>query len=322
MKKLILSGLAIAIIATVVTAVIVQARHERQWPDFLTAKQDAPRYNSEVKDRDFGYRTGNHVPVTLYFKLLPGMELMTEQLVVNGDFEVVSRKEYREKKGEDTLVRVDLVLQAFLLKPKLEVKPTIAYKSTADGDPKKLDLLTVEVYTSQTYDGRKSEHPKEATLALINDGHLWLTAICIIAGGCGVLLAVHMFLGRRLARLKRKPKVSPGPFPAGWTAVQEAWGAVLEGDRSKTNITRVAELIRTFFGVGPLTISELSERTLPEKEPLIVFLGICEKAVWTDSQIGDAELAKAQEAMTNIEALLLAKNSAQKSTTAKPETAV
>lgn len=317
MKKLILSGLAVAIIATVVTAVIVQARHERQWPDFLTAKQDAPRYNSEVKDRDFGYRTGNHVPVTLYFKLLPGMELMTEQLVVNGDFEVVSRKEYRETKGEDTLVRVDLVLQAFVLKPKLEVKPTIAYKSTADGDPKKLDLLTVEVYTSQTYDGRKSEHPKEANLALTNDGHLWLTVVCIIAGGGGILLAVHMLLGKRLPRLKRKPKVNPGPFPAGWTAVHEAWSVVSEGDHTKLAFTNVAGLIRSFFGVGPLTVSELSDSALPEKEPLIVFLAICEKALWTDTRIEDEELTKAQEAMTAIEAQLLAKSSVPSTAAAK-----
>lgn len=313
-KKPIITAIAIVALAVAVTAVVVQARRERQWPDFLTAKQDAPRYNTEVKDRDFGFRTGNHVPVTLYFKLLPGMELMTEQMVVNGDFEVVSRKEYRETRGEDTLVRVDLVLQAFVLKPKLEVKPTITYKSTADGDPKKLDLLTVEVYTSQTYDGRKSEHPKEANLGPINDGHLWLTAACIIAGGCGVLVAVHMLVGKRLPRLKRQPKVNPGPFPAGWSAVQEAWRVISEGDRTKPAFANVAGLVRTFFGVDPLTVSELSGSALPEKEPLIAFLAICEKALWTDTQIDDVELAKAHEFMTIMERLLLARQATSRAT--------
>ncbi len=312
-KKPIIAAIAIVALAVAVTTV-VQVRRERQWPDFLTAKQDAPRYNTEVKDRDFGFRTGNHVPVTLYFQLLPGMELLTEQMVVNGDFEVVSRKEYREARGEDTLVRVDLVLQAFVLKPKLEVKPTITYKSTADGDPKKLDLLTVEVYTSQTYDGRKSEHPKEADLTLINDGHLWLTAAYILAGGCGVVVAVHMLVGKRLPRLKRRPKVNPGPFPAGWTAVQEAWSVIIEGDRNKLAFTNVAGLVRTFFGVDPLTVSELSGSALPEKEPLIAFLAICEKALWTDTQIDEVELAKAHELMTVMERMLLARQATSRAT--------
>jgi hypothetical protein len=311
-KKLILAGLAIALVAMVATALVVRSWHDRQWPDFLTDKQDAPRYNTEVKDRDFGYRTGNHVPLALYFKLLPGMELMTDQMVVNGDFEVVSRTEYRERRGDDTLVRVDLVLQAFVLKPKLEAKPTIAYKSTPDGEPKKLDLLTVEVYTSQTFDGRKSEHPKEANLAEIDDGHLWVTGAYILAGGIGLVLAVGMLVRSHVPRLKTKPKakVSSGPFPTGWAVVQEAWVAITGGDTSKTAFTRVAELSRTFFGVGPLTVSELANSTLPEKEPLIVFLSVCEKALWTDTQIGGDEMARAQEAFAAIEALLLGKSSA------------
>jgi hypothetical protein len=287
------------------------ATASQEWPDFLTDKQDAPRYNFEVAERDFGYRTGNHVPVTLYFKLLPGMEMMTEQMVVNGDFEEVSRKESRAQVGDDTLVRVDLVLQAFVLKPKLEVKPTIAYKSTSSGEPKKLDLLTIEVYTSQTYDGRKSEHPKERDLAEIDDGHLWVTGAYILAGGIGLVLAVGILVRARKPRVKKEPraKVSTGPFPAGWTAVQAAWLVIVTGNNTKAAFTSVAELSRSFFAVESLTVSELKGSALPEKEPLVAFLSICEKALWAEAPIDETEIGQAADHFKAIEDLLLARSS-------------
>lgn len=299
-KKLLIAGLGIAIAAAFVTWFIVRPS-QSSWPDFLMDKPDAPRYNTEVVDRDFGYRTGNHVPVKLYFKLLPGMELMTEQMVINGDFEVVSKTEHREQKGADTLVRVDLVLQAFVLKPKLEAKPTIAYRSTAGGDPKKLDLLAIEVYTSQTFDGRKGKHPKEGNLTKIDDGHLWITSAFVLVGSIGVLLAVGKLVRDHMPRLIGATKLPVGDFPPGWTPVQEAWFAITSGDHSKTAFTRVAELIRTYFGVQSLTVVELRESTLPTKEPLAQFLTVCEAALWTDCAVDEKDIANAGAAMQTIE---------------------
>jgi len=309
-KKQLIAGLAIAFAAAFVTWLALRPLHTApEWPDFLTDKQDAPRYNYEVKERDFGYRTGNHVPVTLYFKLLPGMELATDQIVINGDFNVVSRKETkRQRVGENTLVRVDCVLQAFVLKPKLEAKPTVVYKTSATSDPKKFDMLTIEVYTSQTFDGRKSEHPKERSdIAEINDGHLNVTLGFIITGGLGLVLAVGMLVRAIKPRIlsPKKPVVASGRFPSGWTAVQEAWVAITDGDHSKEAFTKVAHLIRSFFGVASLTVTEISRSSLPEKEPLAQFLTVCETALWTDRKLDDAELALAGDAFSAIETQLL-----------------
>ncbi len=288
------------------------------WPDFLMAKPDAPRYNYEVAKRDFGYRTGNHVPVGLYFKLLPGMELLTDQMVVNGDFQIVSQQEYREKVGEDTLVRVDLTVQTFQLKPKLEVKPTIAYRSTAGGEVKKLDIGPIDVYSSQTYDGRKSGHPMEnADIAPVSDNHLTVTGGLVTLGALGVVVAAGWLVRNRKPRVKREKQsktkvvVASGPFPPGWTPVQEAWQAIVGGDRSKPAFTRAAESLRTYFGVNTLTVSEIQRSTVEHKALIARFLTICEKALWTTTPVSDADLAEAGEVMTDIETELLTPTAAK-----------
>lgn len=311
-KNIALTGLGLILALGVTFSVMHWSGASRQWPDFLMDKPDAPRYNTDVAKRDFGYRTGNHVPVGLYFKLLPGMELLSDQMVVNGDFQIVSQQEYREKSGEDTLVRIDLTVQTFVLKPKLEVKPTIAYRSKAGGEVKKLDLLPIEVYSSQTYDGRKSEHPKESQdIAMVSDSHLTVTGGLVVAGALGAVFAAGWLVRNRKPRVKRekvsktKVTVATGPFPPGWTPVQEAWAAIVSGDRSKQAFTRAAESIRTYFGVNTLTVSEIKVSTVPHKELLASFLTICEKALWTTSPVSDADVKAASAVITDIETELL-----------------
>jgi hypothetical protein len=314
-RNIALSATGLLLVLGVTFGVMHWAAAPKAWPDFLMDKPDAPRYNTEVAKRDFGYRTGNHVPVGLYFKLLPGMELLSDQMVVNGDFQIVSQQEYREKSGEDTLVRIDLTVQTFVLKPKLEVKPTIAYRSAAGGEVKKLDLLPIEVYSSQTFDGRKSEHPKEnEDVTFVADSHLITTGGMVTVGGLGVLFAVGVLMRNRRPRVKREkvakkskaPDAATGPFPPGWTPVQEAWAAIVGGDRSKPAFTLAAETIRTYFGVNTLTVSELQCSTAQHKDLLAAFLTICEKALWTTTALSDADVEAASTVLRNIEAALLA----------------
>ncbi len=308
---LISTGLLLIGLATF--AVVRSTGASRAWPEFLTAKPDAPRYNTEVAKRDFGYRTGNHVPVGLYFKLAPGMELLSDQMVTNGDFQIVNQQEYREKSGEDTLVRIDLTLQTFVLKPKLEAKITIAYRNNG-GEVKKLDLLPIDVYTSQTYDGRKSEHPKEsAEVTFLSDGHLTVTSAIVLTGAVGVVLAVGGLIRNRKPRVKRAPTtkspVKSGPYPAGWTPVQEAWSAITGGDRSKTAFTVAAKTMRSYFGVDTLTVDELLSSTVPNKELIAGFLAVCEKALWTTNSVTDEEVQRAKALMLDIESTLLGSGS-------------
>lgn len=311
-KNIALVGTGLVLALGVTFGLMRWSAAARAWPDFLMDKPDAPRYNTEVAKRDFGYRTGNHVPVGLYFKLSPGMELLSDQMVVNGDFQIVSQQEYREKSGEDTLVRIDLTVQTFQLKPKLEVKPTIAYRSTAGGEVKKMDLLPIEVYSSQTYDGRKSEHPKEsADIAIIADNHLTVTGGLIVAGALGAVFAAGWLVRNRKPRVKRakpsktKVKVVSGPFPPGWTPVQEAWAAIVGGDHSKPAFTRAAESIRTYFGVNTLTVSEIERSTVEHKKLIASFLVICEKALWTTTPVSDNDVTAASAVMLDIETALL-----------------
>ncbi|MDZ4833989.1 MAG: hypothetical protein SGJ27_09455 [Candidatus Melainabacteria bacterium] len=311
-KKIALTATTLALVACVALVALYKTSTSREWPDFLTDKQGAPKYNTEVAKRDFGYRTGNHVPVGLYFKLAPGMELLTDQTVINGDFQVVSQQEYREKSGEDTLVRIDLTLQTFVLKPKLEVKPTIAYRTKPGDDVKKLDLLPIEVYSSQTYDGRKSEHPKEsADITFVSDNHLTVTGALVVLGALGVVLAIGGLLRNRKPRVKREKKsktkteAASGPFPAGWEPVQSAWAAITGGDRSKPAFAKAAASLRSFFGVDTLTVSELKRSTVPNKDQLTAFLTRCEKALWTNNDVLDEEVEAANAVMVEIEASLL-----------------
>lgn len=307
--KLIIAALAATKITCVVAAVAIGffGKTKTEWPDFLTDKAGAPQYNYEVAERDFGYRTGNHVPVVLYFKLKPGMELLADQFVIGGDFQEVSRKELREQHGDDTLVRLELTLQTFELKPRLEVKPTIAYRN-GNSETKKLDIGPVEVYTSATYDGRKDKHPKELALTEVSGGHLRVTFAFILVGVAGILLSLRAMAWReRRPRAKKEPAHKPvkSPFPQGWTQVQEAWAAITRGDRSKAAFRRVVDLTRTFFGAATLTVSEVKRSAIAEKDALSDFLAAAERTLWTDKPVQDGDISTADGAMKELEARLL-----------------
>lgn len=307
--------LAASLVLLTLTTLFVSRAAAHVWPDFLAGKPGEPAYNFEVGDsassnRNFGYRTGNHVPVSLYFRLSKGTELLTDQLVLPGDFQQVSKKVVSETKGEETLVRVDLTLQTFVFKPKWEVKPEIGYR-TADGTVKKLSMLAVEVSSSNTFDGSKDKHPKEQNVEMVSvSGHNSLTALLVIAGIVGVLWAVR--------RLVRKPKVqevlvepAADEVPAEWLAVRQAWAAITGGDRSKPAFARATQAVRAACGLPTATLSEIKTMSLPYGQQLAFFLRVCEQHVWTDQPVEFREISQAGDLLAEIEGIALAPAAAE-----------
>ncbi len=309
-RRKLLVGSALTVLLLVGVAGYLLTRPAKaEWPDFLTDR-DHPQYNTSVAERDFGFRTGNLVPVSLYFKLTPGMEVLTDQLVLNGDFQLVSKSEFREKQGDVTLLRIDLVLQSFVYKPKLELKPTVSYRNGTN-ETKKYDLMTVDVYTSATYDGRKEEHPKENdNLATFTGWHLAYTLGFILVGGVGLVCSIGMLVrnGKPRAKKEKAPKVVAGPLPEGWLEVQQAWAAVTAGDRSSATVGIAAQAVRNFFGVTTQTVGEIEKGEVEVKATLVAFLRICERAIFGSKPLGEqdvapasAEFAKLEESLTKAD---------------------
>ncbi len=301
-RKLLVGCLLTALVLVAGTAFVLTRPAKTEWPDFLVDR-DNPQYNTSVAERDFGFRTGNLVPVSLYFKLQKGMEILTDQLVLNGDFQLVSKTEYREKHGDVTLVRVDLVLQSFVYKPKLELKPTVSYRNGTN-ETKKYDLLPVEVYTSATYDGRKSEHPKENDqLATFSGRHLLYTLGFVLVGGIGLVYSISMLVrsGKPKEKKEQAPAVVAGPLPTGWSDVQAAWATVTGGDRSSRAVGIAVQAMRDFFKVDTQTVGEIGGGELPQKTTLVAFLRICERSIFGSKPLAEQEVVRASAEFATLE---------------------
>src|SRR5215470_10514163 len=125
------------------------------WPQFPQSAEPAPQVVVQV-DRDFAWRTGDHIPVSVFIKLKPGVAVDLNSLAIEGDFEIAGNPEIfvREERDGTRLIRLLVTLQSFNLKPKLELKANLSYQLAGQREPRVVSLPGLEVYTSRTWDGR------------------------------------------------------------------------------------------------------------------------------------------------------------------------
>ena len=125
------------------------------WPAFPET-HETPVAVSDVLP-DFGWRTGDIIPLTVFIKEVPGTVCDLKSVVIKGDAQLRSLKSYEEKQADGTrLIRLQLEVQAFVLKqPVWEVTPYITYRTGEKQERKTLELPMFEIGSSNTYDKRK-----------------------------------------------------------------------------------------------------------------------------------------------------------------------
>src|SRR5579885_3113634 len=303
-RKILVAAGSAALFLTCVYASTLPLRSPRhsQWPEFLFAGEGAPQYNWEVQDREFAYRTGNHVNVSYFFSVPQGTELYTDQLAVEGDFQLQGKTVHVEQHGSDRYMRVDLTLQTFIYKtPAWQINARVPYR-TADGTVKQLVLMPIDVSSSNTFDGKKNQHPKEAKVELIsNAGHLAVTACLILSGSVGLIFSMVLLRGKRKTKKKDVPAeaAANSGVPPAWQPILSGWRAITGGAAREEDFAAVAAAIRSLY-TEVLTAPEIRAGALPDREALVTFLSVCEKPLWSDDPVSAEEIKAADGALDQL----------------------
>lgn len=106
--------------------------------------------------RDFGYRIGDPIDVTVSITVPPNAVLDPNGFSASGDFEHKLRQPPTETSlgGGYKLVRLHLTLQSFVPKQKLTMNALVPYRMQGQREEKELLIPPLDLYWSKTWDGR------------------------------------------------------------------------------------------------------------------------------------------------------------------------
>lgn len=265
------------------------------WPtSFPETKDSAPSVVVQV-DPDFGYRTGDVIPVTIFVRENAGTEVDISGLALEGDFEI---------RGEPVLTRkslgegaqgycLQLQLQSFSIQPKLSSMVSFTWNVRGQRQWKEVKAPLVDVFTSLTWDGLRKEIQPGPMTAITNN-HLYVS-IGMLAGS--VLLFIGCIVFQRYyhrlnAASEERRQASPRMVCK--RRVDAARKAIEAGDTSKENFRIIAEAVRTYLGLDSVLLSGVPEALghNPYKKRIQASINLCERVVYRDEEVtlNDGEL--------------------------------
>jgi len=247
-------------------------------------------------DRDYAYRIGDHIPVTVYFKEKPGTLIDLHSIAIEGDFEIAKQPTFFERRTKDgaRLVRGDITLQSFSNTPKLTLKANLSYRVIATNEDVTVSLPAFEAYTSNTWDGRD----------IIQEGHLAnkygvdpYYTVALIFGG--MFCAIFFFRLRRRYKnempVEYDMKALPSRFQLARRDFNDIWHKMEAGDRSADRYAEVSQLVRRLYRVETKTTLEASYYLLYSYNgPLQVteILRACDRVIYRDETLNEEEHAE------------------------------
>lgn len=278
------------IVSGIVLAIAFYQSRQFEWPGFEENANGKPQYNVQY-ERDFGYRTGNLVPVRICFKLPAGTTLDVDNLTVEGDMSVAKRTVFTQA-GQDgvTYIRLDLQLQAFVFKPKWTDKMFFNYRTAGSNELMTLEVKDISVTTSKTYDSDKtSRHPKEPDLAINQGFHMVWTVLGLFAGLSGMIGCVVYLVKTRQVRAVAVV-IPPAAAQDPWLLVMEALTAIKDGDHSSAAFERLGLQVRAYSGLHTQTATQLVAANEPRHQAVGEVLAVCEPVVWGGQPALDADV--------------------------------
>jgi hypothetical protein len=302
-RKLYKWGGACLGIALLLFAAVFLMRPQDNWgsfPEDATGPQPAVLIEVE---RDFGWRTGDAVPVTIYIKQFPGTSVDVDGLALEGDFEI--RGEYkvdsRDTKDGAKIVRVRMTVQSFNVKPVVSARVSMTWNVAGEKDWKEIDPVAVDLHTSNTWDGRKAL--QEGHPAFIQGLHLLKTIGWLLFGIAGIGVATW-YIRRETARL---PKVVEPPRKLSlyeWAVLRfdRAWKRIEEGDRSDDVMREIDYVVRKLLHVETVQIShlEMALSSHPFRKQGVYIIKTCERQIFRGDKLTERHVQGLKTAFDQI----------------------
>lgn len=226
------------------------------WPDFPPASDPAPQVLVQVEP-DFAWRIGDRVPVTIFVREAPGVEVDLNSLATEGDFEIAGNIEVveREKRDGSRLVRITVYLQSFKAAEKLSFKALLGYTVGGSRDVRTLTIGAPDLYTSRTWDGRPDI--KDGPLPVQHGWHYVVSAVALLVGFAGSIGALIL-----LARYRRQAASQIESIPLSrWQQARadfnQVWAQIAMGDESEERFKEIERIIRRLYHIESRTLREI-----------------------------------------------------------------
>jgi len=213
-----------------------------------------------VAERDYGYRLGDVVPVTIYILQKPGTRVDPNSLALEANFELLGEARIKSVDRSDggKILRADIRLQSFDVAPVLALKANMSYRIIATNEDKTVTLPAWEAHTSNTWDGRKVV--QEGPLAVTDGGALlWdlvRMSVCLFAAWFMWRLYRHF---KGLQPLWTKKLKTRGRYARARKQFDRIW-AEMENDPAARNAAayaRVSRLVRILHASQSKTTREV-----------------------------------------------------------------
>lgn len=288
--------------ATLVTAVSIGVMawlywgQKVDWPAFsndpAVASSPTPEVVAHI-ERDYGWRTGDVIPVTMFIKEKPGTVVDTNTLAIEGDFEVVGEVDIftRDLKGGGRLIKITMHVQTFNVKKQLTLKSNMSYRLANGQDDILITLPAVDPYTSMTYDGIRKD-PQEGPQTPLHGWHLFQNAGMLLAA----LAGIAFFLGL-IRKFNRETDELGAYDPKSPREVARrdfdlVWKKLMLLDFSVENYKEIERIIRRLFRIESRTLREVNFELgqHPFRAEILHILVTCGKVLYQGETLDDAEL--------------------------------
>jgi hypothetical protein len=270
------------------------------WPAFPPATTQDPQVAAQVEP-DFGWRTGDHVPMVIYIRQQPNTTVDVNSLAMEGDFEIAKPPQVfvRDTKDGARYIRVDLVLQSVHVAPKLTLKANMSYSVEGSNEIHAVSLPGLELYTSRTWDGRMEL--KDGPLAAKQGYHWWYTIGALLAGFLG-LLGSYGYM-RKIRAEYVPPLVKLSAWEQARVDFVTVWARIQQREDTEADYKEIERIIRRLYRVEPRTLYELQFElgiNHPHYKQIKVILTNTGKVLYKQQVLSDAEKIEIFEAFQQI----------------------
>jgi hypothetical protein len=295
-RKLIRWAIGCLAVAALLIAGLMYFKPAQEWPQFpKEAKGPAPAVIYEV-ERDFGWRTGDVVPVNIYIREFPGTSVDVDGLALEGDFEVKgdTKVDTRATADGGKVIRVHMTVQSFSFKPAVSARVSMTWNQTGSKEWNEFPKTELVLHTSPTYDGRDG-NLQEGHLTLLQGTHLLWTVGLLVLGIAGFIAARKWrnWSDANKPPLPAEPKRPLTLYEWAMARFDKAWDRIQKGDRSDDVFREIDHVVRKLAHVETVQIShlEIALSDNPFKRQALFIIKTCERKIFRGDALEEKYIA-------------------------------
>ncbi|MGH9549941.1 MAG: hypothetical protein ACRD3W_11230, partial [Terriglobales bacterium] len=308
-RNLILWGWAVLVVVLATGILAALFWHERaDWPQFPqpdAAHASAPQVVLKV-ERDYGWRTGDVVPVDLYIKQNPGTLVDKSSLAIVGDFEVRTQPKALielDRPDGSHWIHLHFDVQSFTVAKSWTLNANMTFRTLKTGEDTTVTLPGTVLYTSATFDGRQDnlqQGPQKFITSVLD--------VLLVFGAFLIGVAAVIWGGRELERMAKgelkTTKERKTPLLVVHHNFALVWQRIRKGDYSARNYEELERNLRWLYKIEARTYEqadlELEMTNHPYYEEVTTVLRLCDKRLYQHQYLSDEEHEQIHSAFMRI----------------------